>query len=231
MPRMAATMQTMTPDVLSLAEVSAAIRAREVSPVEVTRRCLERIRRLDPGINAFITVTEELALEQARSAEAEIEAGRWRGPLHGVPIALKDLIDTAGIRTTAASALFEERVPSEDAEVVARLRAAGAVLVGKLNLHEFAYGGRGLGRRVGPGRVRSRRNPAAIAGGSSSGSAAAVAAGLCFAALGSDTAGSIRLPAALCGIVGFKPTYGLVSVRGVLPLSWSYDHVGPMART
>jgi Asp-tRNA(Asn)/Glu-tRNA(Gln) amidotransferase A subunit family amidase len=215
--------------VISLEALAAAYRARRVSPVEATRACLERIARLDTALNAFITVTADRALDDARTAEIEIGAGRDRGPLHGVPIALKDLIDTAGIATTGASALFAERVPDADAEVVRRLRAAGAVLLGKLNLHELAYGGSGVISAYGP--VRNPRNPAHITGGSSSGSAAAVAAGLCYAALGTDTAGSIRLPAALCGVVGMKPSHGLVSADGVLPLAPSYDCVGPMTRT
>jgi len=217
------------PSLLTITELGEAFRARRLSPVEVTEHCLARIARLDPALHAFITVTGDLALEQARAAAAELARGHDRGPLHGVPIALKDLIDTAGIRTTAGSALFEDRVPTEDAEVVRRLQDAGAVMLGKLNLHEFAYGGSGV-----VGHFAATRNPrstAHICGGSSSGSAAAVAAGLCYAALGSDTSGSIRLPASLCGIVGFMPTYGLVSLRGVIPLSSSYDHVGPMTRT
>jgi aspartyl-tRNA(Asn)/glutamyl-tRNA(Gln) amidotransferase subunit A len=216
-------------DLPSLTRIAAAIRAGETSPVEVTRACLDRIERHDPTLNCFITVTAEAALEQARAAEAEIRRGEDRGPLHGMPVALKDLIDTAGVATTAASALFEDRVPTEDAEVVRRLRSAGAVILGKLNLHEFAYGGSGVISRYGPSR--NPFHPGHITGGSSSGSAAAVAAGLCHAALGSDTSGSIRLPASLCGVVGFKPSYGAVSVRGVIPLAPSYDHVGPIART
>jgi aspartyl-tRNA(Asn)/glutamyl-tRNA(Gln) amidotransferase subunit A len=217
------------PTQLTLTELGAAYRARKLSPVDATRACLDRIARLDPELHAFITVTGELALDQARAAEAELSRGRDRGPLHGVPIALKDLIDTAGVRTTGGSALFEDRVPAEDAEVVRRLRDAGAVMLGKLNLHEMAYGASGM---IGHFPItRNPRNPAHITGGSSSGSGAAVAAGMCYAALGSDTAGSIRIPAALCGIVGFMPSYGLVSLRGVIPLAWSYDHVGPMTRT
>lgn len=214
---------------LELTEAAAWVRGKKVSPVELTRDCLTRIEKLNPILNAFITVTAESALEQARAAEQEIQRGGWRGPLHGIPIALKDLIDTAGVRTTAASALFQERVPQQDAEVVRRLKAAGAVLLGKLNLHEFAYGGSGVVGHF--GAARNPWDPAHITGGSSSGSAAAVAAGMCYAALGTDTAGSIRLPAACCGIVGLKPTYGLASARGVIPLAWSYDHVGPMARS
>ncbi len=213
----------------TLWEAAQLIRARRLSPVELTQSSLDRIAQINPRLNAFITVTSETALAEARAAETEIQRGIWRGPLHGIPLALKDLIDTAGIATTAASALFKDRVPAQDAEVVRRLRAAGAVFLGKLNLHEFAYGGSSVISCFGP--VRNPWDTARIAGGSSSGSAVAVAAGLCLGALGTDTAGSIRLPAACCGIVGLKPTYGLVSTRGVIPLSWSNDHVGPMART
>jgi aspartyl-tRNA(Asn)/glutamyl-tRNA(Gln) amidotransferase subunit A len=162
-------------------------------------------------------------------AEAEIRRGDWRGPLHGIPLALKDLIDTAGAPTTAASALFKDRMPAEDAEVVRRLKAAGAVLLGKQNLHEFAYGGSSLVSYF--GEVRNAWNLEHITGGSSGGSATAVAAGLIYGAIGTDTAGSIREPAALCGVIGLKPTYGRVSARGVIPLSISLDHVGPIART
>ena len=214
---------------LSLAEASALVRARKVSPVELTQACLARIEHLNPSLNAFITVTNESALADARSTEADIRRGRWRGPLHGMPIALKDLFDTAGLRTTAGSAVFKDRVPSEDAEVVRRLKAAGAVLVGKTNMVEFAYGGNAAVSFF--GTVHNPWNLDRNPGGSSSGSAAAVAAGLCYGALGSDAAGSIRQPASLCGIVGMKPTYGLVSTRGAIPLSWSCDHVGPMTRT
>ncbi len=214
---------------LTLAQACSLLQKGAVSPVELTQACLRRIERLDPALNAFITKTPELATEQAQAAENEIRRGSWRGPLHGVPIALKDLVDTAGVKTTAASAVFEARVPQQDAEVVRRLRNAGAVLIGKTNLHEFAYGGSGMVSHFGV--TRNPWSQEHITGGSSSGSAAAVAAGMSFGALGSDTAGSIRLPAALCGMVGLKPTYGLVSVRGVIPLAWSYDHLGPMART
>jgi aspartyl-tRNA(Asn)/glutamyl-tRNA(Gln) amidotransferase subunit A len=211
----------------TIGELAPRLRRKEVSPLELTRACLDRIDQLNPKLNAFITVTAESALAEARAAEIEISRGEWRGPLHGVPIALKDLIDTAGTRTTAASALFQNRVPTEDAEVVRRLRQAGAVILGKNNLHEFAYGGSSLVSFYGD--VRNPRDTAHIAGGSSGGSAAAVAAGLCYAAIGTDTAGSIREPAALCECVGIKPTYGRVSARGVIPLSWSLDHVGPLA--
>jgi aspartyl-tRNA(Asn)/glutamyl-tRNA(Gln) amidotransferase subunit A len=217
------------PALLTITELGAAFRARRLSPVDATRSCLERIARFDPELHAFITVTADLALDQARVATAELERGHDRGPLHGVPIALKDLIDTAGVATTGGSAVFADRIPKEDAVVVRRLRDAGAVLLGKLNLHEMAYGASGcIGQFP---ATRNPRNPAHITGGSSSGSAAAVAVGMCHAALGSDTSGSIRIPAALCGIVGFMPSYGLVSLRGVIPLSSSYDHVGPMTRS
>ena len=213
----------------TIVELAPRLRRKEVSPLELTRACLDRIERLNPALNAFITVTAESALAEAKAAEIEISRGEWRGPLHGIPIALKDLIDTAGTRTTAASELYQNRVPSEDAEVVRRLREAGAMILGKNNLHEFAYGGSSLVSFFGD--VHNPRNAAHIAGGSSGGSAAAVAAGLCYAAIGTDTAGSIREPAALCGCVGIKPTYGRVSTRGVIRLSWSLDHVGPFTAT
>jgi aspartyl-tRNA(Asn)/glutamyl-tRNA(Gln) amidotransferase subunit A len=212
---------------LSLNEASRLIQDRKISPVELTQACLKRIERLNPKLNAFITVTAESALAQAREAETEIQHGHWRGPLHGIPLALKDLFDTAGVKTTAASALFKDRVPTQDAEIVRRLKASGAVLLGKLNMHEFAYGGSSVITYYGP-----VHNPWSLdheAGGSSSGSA--MAAGLCYGSVGSDTGGSIRQPSAYCGTVGFKPTYGRVSTRGVIPLSWLYDHVGPMTRT
>lgn len=208
-------------------EVSELLRTRALSPVELTKECLTRIEKLNPALNAFITVTADSALAQARQAEEEIRRGRWRGPLHGIPLGLKDLIDAAGTRTTAASGLFKDRVPGEDAEVVRRLNSAGAILLGKQNLHEFAYGGSSLISYF--GAVHNPWNRENIAGGSSGGSAAAVAAGLGYGAIGTDTAGSIREPAALCGVVGLKPTYGRVSTRGVIALSASLDHVGPIA--
>jgi aspartyl-tRNA(Asn)/glutamyl-tRNA(Gln) amidotransferase subunit A len=213
----------------SLLQLAEKFRTRQLSPVEVTRDCLARIERLNPSLNAFITVMADPALAQAQAAEQKIGQGRWRGPLHGIPIGLKDLIDTAGVRTTAASAVFSDRVPAEDAEVVRRLEVAGAVILGKQNLHEFACGASTMVSHFGP--VRNPWDPAHIAGGSSSGSAAAAAAGLGVAAIGTDTAGSIREPAAFCGVVGLKPTYGRVSARGVVPLSVSLDHVGPIARS
>jgi aspartyl-tRNA(Asn)/glutamyl-tRNA(Gln) amidotransferase subunit A len=214
---------------LTISELAPRLRRKEISPVEIASACLEKIERLNPALNAFITVMADSALSEAGVAEAEILRGEWRGPLHGVPIALKDLIDTAGVRTTAASALYKDRIPVQDAEVVRRLRQAGAVIIGKNNLHEFAYGGSSLVSYFGD--VHNPWDSNRIAGGSSGGSAAAVAAGLACAAIGTDTAGSIREPAALCGCVGLKPTYGRVSSRGVLPLSPSLDHVGPLVST
>jgi len=222
-------MKPQMPALESIVDLAPRLRRKEISPADLTRACLKRIENLDSSLNTFITVTAESALDAARAAEIEIGRGEWRGPLHGIPVALKDLIDTAGTRTTAASALYQNRVPAEDAEIVCRLRRAGAIILGKNNLHEFAYGGSSLVSVFGD--VHNPWNPAHIAGGSSGGSAAAVAAGLCYAAIGTDTAGSIREPAALCGCVGLKPTYGRISTRGVIPLAWSLDHLGPMAAT
>ncbi|MGA2964679.1 MAG: amidase [Terriglobales bacterium] len=213
----------------TIRELSRKIRDRAISPVELTRDCLARIERLNPALNAFIAVTADSALDQARRAEREVVRGDYRGPLHGIPIGLKDILDTAGVRTTAASALFKARIPKDDAEVVRRLRAAGAIVLGKQNLHEFAYGGSSMISFF--GEVHNPWDTARLAGGSSGGSSASVAAGLGFAAVGTDTAGSIRLPAAYCGVVGLKPTHGRVSARGVIPLSPSYDHVGPLANS
>ncbi|MFL5801752.1 MAG: amidase [Roseiflexaceae bacterium] len=202
-------------------------RSRALSPVEATRAVLDRIGRLDRRLNSFITVLEQPALEQARQAEAELFQGIDRGPLHGVPVSLKDLIDTAGIRTTAASRLWRDRVPATTATVASRLEQAGAVLIGKCNLLEFAYG------IVHPdyGQCNNPWDVARTSGGSSSGSAASVAAGMGWGSIGTDTGGSIRIPAAYCGVVGLKPTYGRVSLYGVCPLSASLDHAGPLART
>lgn len=211
-----------------LADAAELVRRKQISPVALTTACLERIEQLNPTINAFITVMHDSALAEARAAEAEIQAGNWRGPLHGIPIGLKDLIDTAGVKTTCGSALFADRVPTEDAHIVQLLKSAGAVLIGKQNLQEFAYGGTSTSSYFGP--VHNPLNLDRIAGGSSGGSAAAVATGMCFGAIGTDTGGSVREPAAFCGIVGLKPTYGRVSTRGVFPLSASLDHVGPLCR-
>ncbi|HEY2114329.1 MAG TPA: amidase, partial [Candidatus Angelobacter sp.] len=214
---------------LDLSEASQLIRQRAVSPVELTWSLLERIQRLNKKLNAFITVTAESAMQEACQAEKDIAKGQWRGPLHGIPIALKDNIEVAQVRTTAGSAVLQNHIPANDAAVVQRLREAGAVLLGKLNLHEFAYGASSIISHFGV--VRNPWHPEYIAGGSSSGSAAAVAAGLCYASIGTDTGGSIRLPASHCGVVGLKPSYGLVSTRGIIPLSWTFDHVGLMTRT
>jgi aspartyl-tRNA(Asn)/glutamyl-tRNA(Gln) amidotransferase subunit A len=220
----------LTPDDIlprSLAALSREIGEGRLSPVEVVRTLLARIE--GDETNAFITVTAERALEEASLAEREITAGRRRGPLHGVPLALKDLISTRDVRTTMASEFFAEHVPDRSATVARKLEDAGSVLIGKTNTHEFAYGPTGDRSFFGP--TRNPHDTGRITGGSSGGSGAAVAAGLCYGALGSDTGGSIRIPAALCGIVGMKPTFGRVSKSGVFPLAWSLDHVGPMTTT
>jgi aspartyl-tRNA(Asn)/glutamyl-tRNA(Gln) amidotransferase subunit A len=216
-------------DLRTVTEASQMLRSRQLSSVQLVRECLDRIEALNPTLNAFITVTADSAMHDAEIADTEIAAGRWLGPLHGIPIGLKDLIDTAHVRTTAGSAVFANRIPSQDAEVVRKLKAAGAVLVGKQNLHEFAYGGSSVISHFGP--VRNPVNPDFIAGGSSGGSAAAVAGGMCYASIGTDTAGSVREPAALCGIVGLKPSFGLVSPEGIIALSPSLDQAGPLARS
>jgi aspartyl-tRNA(Asn)/glutamyl-tRNA(Gln) amidotransferase subunit A len=214
---------------LTLQKASELVRQRSLSPVELTTECLKRIERLNPELNAFITVTGDQAMAQARQAETEIHGGKWRGPLHGIPVAFKDNMDTAGIRTTAGSGVFADRIPTEDAEMVRRLKAAGCVILGKLNMHEFAFGGTSIASHF--GAVHNPWKTDHIPGGSSGGSAVAVAAGLCYGALGTDTLGSIRIPAAHCGVVGLKPTYGRVSIRGIIPLSPSIDHAGPLARS
>lgn len=214
---------------LSIEQAGRLIRSRKISPVELLEAVLARIERLDPKINAFITMLADEARRGARQAEREILRGRYRGPLHGVPIALKDNFWTRGIRTTAGSKILRDFVPEADSTVAQRLARAGAVLIGKTNLHEFAYGVTTENPHFGP-----TRNPWAldrIPGGSSGGSAAAIAAGLCLGSVGTDTGGSIRIPSALCGIAGLKPTYGRVSCYGVVPLARSLDHVGPLART
>ena len=213
---------------LSVAEAADLIETKRVSPVDLTRVYLDRTRALDQELKAFITRPDEETIAAARQAEREIARGGYRGPLHGIPIAIKDLINVAGVRTTGGSKILTDNVAPEDAPAVARLRAAGAIIYGKTALHEFAYGPTGINPHYG-----TPSNPWGadrVPGGSSSGSGVAVAAGLCAAALGSDTGGSIRIPASLCGVVGLKPTYGRVSRRGALPLAWSLDHIGPMAR-
>jgi aspartyl-tRNA(Asn)/glutamyl-tRNA(Gln) amidotransferase subunit A len=214
---------------LTLKEASTRIRAKKVTPVDLTEACLAQIKTYNPKINAWITVLREKALEQAKTLAQEQAAGKLRSPLHGIPIGIKDSIDTAGTRTTAASAVYEYRFPTEDAEVVRRLKAAGAIVIGKCNMHEFDAGTTSAVSYWGP--VRNPWNLERVPGGASGGSAAAVAANNCFAALGTDAAGAIRNPAAYCGVVGLKPTYGRVSLRGIIPYSWSIDHCGPIART
>ncbi|HKT47070.1 MAG TPA: amidase [Candidatus Acidoferrales bacterium] len=217
----------------SIAQVGALFRRRKLSPRELTELMLERIERLNPKLNAFLTVSADETRVQAKRAEAELFGGRGkkrdRGPLHGIPISLKDNVYTKGVRTTGGSAILRDFVPSHDATVVRQLREAGAILIGKTNLHEFAYGVTTNNPHFGP-----TRNPwdlERIPGGSSGGSAAAVAAGLCYGSIGTDTGGSIRIPAALCGVVGLKPTLGRASVDGVIPLSPKLDCVGPLARS
>jgi len=212
-----------------ITEVAPRLASGELSPVELTRACLDRIDALDPQINAFITVLGDSALDEARQAEREIQSGQYRGPLHGIPIAHKDLYYTADVRTTAASKILADFVPDEDGTAVAKLREAGTVLLGKLNMHEFASGGTNESSQFGP--VHNPWNLDHMPGGSSGGSGAALAAGMCLGATGSDTMGSIRIPAFCCGITGIKPTYGRVSCFGVVTLSWSVDHAGPMARS
>jgi aspartyl-tRNA(Asn)/glutamyl-tRNA(Gln) amidotransferase subunit A len=219
----------------SIEEIGKLFRKRKLSPVDVTKLMLTRIEQLNPKLNAYITVTAELALTQAKKAERELFSPRTRkdhcdrGPLHGVPISLKDNIYTEGIRTTAGSKILKDFVPQYDAQIVVQLKEAGAVLLGKTNMHEFAYGVTSNNPHYGP--VRNPWDHSRIPGGSSGGSAAAVAAGLCYGSIGTDTGGSIRIPSALCGIVGLKPTFGRVSVDGVIPLSPHLDCVGPLART
>lgn len=213
---------------LSIAEASKLLREKQVSPVELVDAAFERIERLDPALNAFITVLAERARRDARAAEREILRGRWKGALHGIPVSLKDNIWTRAVRTTAGSKILNDFVPGADSAVAARLAGAGAVLVGKTNMHEFAYGVTSDNPHF--GAVRNPWNRDRIAGGSSGGSAAAVASGMCFGSIGTDTGGSIRIPASLCGVVGLKPTFGLVSVEGIVPLCLSLDHAGPMAR-
>lgn len=214
---------------LTLAEQARLIGSREVSPVEVVDSTLRQIEQVDGRVNGFITVTAESARSAAREAEREIARGGYRGPLHGIPIALKDLFYTRGLRTTAGSRILRDFVPDEDATVVTRLRDAGAVMVGKTNMHEWAFGATNTNPHFGD--VHNPWDMDRVSGGSSGGSAAAVAACMASAALGSDTGGSIRIPAALCGVVGLKPTYGRVSRYGAIPCAWSLDHVGPLCRT
>src|SRR5436190_12283522 len=214
---------------LTVHEAAAAMRRREFSPVELADAYLARIEAVDPLINAYVTVTADRAHEDAVRAEQELSAGRDRGPLHGIPIALKDLIDTEGIQTAGGAEVYRGRVPERDATVAARLREAGAVLLGKTNTHELAFGATTTNPHFG-----ATHNPwdlSRIPGGSSGGSGAAIAARLATATIGTDTGGSIRIPASFCGCVGFKPTYGLVPKDGVMVMSHMVDHVGPIARS
>ena len=213
----------------SLDELGRAYLSGSLSPVEVTKAMLERIERLNPRMNAFLKITADEALEQARSAETEILAGEWRGPLHGVPVSVKDLFFTRGVETTGGSPVYRQFTPDFDSTVVARLKTAGAVLLGKTHLHELAYGITNDNPHYGP--CLNPWDRTRIPGGSSGGSAAAVSAGLSFASYGTDTGGSIRIPASYCGVTGLKPTYGRISRYGVIPLSVNLDHVGPFART
>ena len=224
----------MKPDIsiISLFSARERLLRREFSAVELTEAYLGQIERLNQAINAFITPTPELARRGALEADALLMArpsGRELSALMGMPVALKDIFETAGIRTTAGSKFFADRIPAEDAQAVLKLKRSGAVVLGKTNTHEIALGVTGVNPHY--GAVKNPWDLSRVTGGSSSGSAAAVAAGMCLAALGTDTGGSIRIPASLCGVVGLKPTYGRVSTRGVLPLSWNLDHVGPLTRT
>jgi len=212
---------------ISACEIGRLVRAKELSPFEVVSDMLHRIHALDPKINSFIRVLDEVALADAKTAQKEIMGGKWRGPLHGVPFAVKDIFDVRGFPTTAGSKVWRDFIAAEDAVAVQKLRQAGAILLGKLNMHELAFGITSKNPHFGPAY-----NPwdlSASCGGSSSGSAAALAAGFVPLTLGTDTGGSIRIPCSLTGVVGLKPTYGLISRQGVLPLAWSMDHVGPMA--
>jgi len=214
---------------LTVAEAAELLRSKKLSPVEYTKTLLDRIEKHDSRFNAFLRVTPELALEDARRAEAEIARGGWRGPFHGVPYGLKDIVDYSGLPTTAHSKILQDNIAAADAVVTQKLRAAGGVFMGKLSTHEFAIGGPSFDLPWPPARNPWNRDH--FCGGSSSGSGSATAAGFVPAAVGTDTGGSVRNPAAMCGVVGMKPTYGVVSRRGVLPLSFSLDHVGPLTRT
>jgi len=213
----------------SAGALSRLIQRKEISPVEVIEAHLARIEAIEPVLNSFITLLPEEARAAARRAEEEIQAGNYRGPLHGIPVGLKDLYNTGGVRTTSGSRIFDNFIPERDCTVAARFREAGAILLGKLNMHQFAYGP--TGENPDYGHMHNPWNPELVTGGSSGGSGSAAAAGQCTITMGSDTGGSIRIPASLCGIVGLKPTYGLVSRHGLTPLSWSLDHPGPMVRT
>ena len=210
-------------------DLSKLVQSKEISPVEIIEAHLTRIDATEPVLNSFITLLADQARKAARQAEKDIQAGRYKGPLHGIPVALKDLYNTGGVRTTSGSRIFDTFIPTEDCTVAAKFHQAGAILLGKLNMHQFAYGP--TGENPDYGHMHNPWNPDMVTGGSSGGSGSAAAAGQCTITTGSDTGGSIRIPAALCGIVGLKPTYGLVSRYGLSALSWSLDHPGPMTRT
>ena len=214
---------------MSAGKLSKLVESKEVSPVEIIDAHLARIEATEPVLNSFITLLPDEARAAARRAEADIKRGNYLGPLHGIPVALKDLFNTAGVRTTSGSRVFDTFIPDQDCTVAMRFRQAGAILLGKLNMHQFAYGP--TGENADYGHMHNPWDPEMVTGGSSGGSGSAAAAGQCTITTGSDTGGSIRIPAALCGIVGLKPTYGLVSRHGLTPLSWSLDHPGPMVRT
>lgn len=217
------------PQTWTVENLSKAIRKKEISPVEVTKVCLERIKAYDSKINAFITVLPERALKTARLMEREIQKGKYRGPLHGIPYAAKDLFFTKGIPTSCGSKILKDFVPTYDATVISRLNSAGAILLGKLNMHEFAYGTTSVNPHY--GAVHNPWDKGRITGGSSGGSAAALVCSFALLTLGTDTGGSIRIPSALCGVSGLKPTFGRISKYGVYPLCWSLDHPGPMAKS
>ncbi len=214
---------------LTISQAADLISRRELSPVELAKAYFDRIRQFEPRINSYITVTEEAAVATARQAESEIQKGDYRGLLHGIPLALKDLYETAGVRTTHGSKVYADYVPESDGVVVKKLKAEGVVMLGKTNMHEIALGVTNVNPHFGP--CRNPWSLERVTGGSSGGSAAALAAGMCMGSFGSDTGGSIRIPASLCGIVGLKPTFGRISLQGVIPLSWNLDHAGPMARS
>ncbi len=214
---------------LTISQAADLISRRELSPVELAKAYFDRIRQFEPLIDSYITVTEETALAAARQAEGEIQKGNYRGLLHGIPLALKDLYETAGVRTTHGSKVYADYIPESDGVVVKKLKAAGVVMLGKTNMHEIALGVTNVNPHFGP--CRNPWSLERVTGGSSGGSAAALAAGMCMGSFGSDTGGSIRIPASLCGIVGLKPTFGRISLQGVIPLSWNLDHAGPMARS
>jgi len=214
---------------LPATEIARRVRRADLSARQLVEAFLGRIERLQPRLNAFTQILSDVALDQARAVDDAARAGRPLGPLAGVPVAVKDIVDIAGVTTTCGAHAAFHRTPRTDAPLVSRLREAGAIVIGKTNLHEFAYGVTNINPHHGP--TRNPWDPDRIPGGSSGGSAAAAAAGLCAGAVGTDTGGSIRIPASLCGVVGIKPTYGRVPVDGIVPLSWSLDHAGPMART